>query len=295
MVTIPDTPLILVDGSSYLFRAYHAPPHLTISRGEATGAIYGVVNMLKSLLKQYQPTQMAVVFDAKGPTFRNEMYAEYKAHRPPMPDDLRSQIEPLHNIIRAMGLPLLCISGVEADDVIGTLARQASAAGRHTLISTGDKDMAQLVDEHVTLINTMTNTLLDPPAVLEKFGIGPELIIDYLALMGDSSDNIPGVPGIGPKTAAILLAHFGSLDDLYERLDEVPFLRMRGSAQHAARLREHRDIALLSRRLATIAVDAPLPDDLGLCERRDPDAAALEALCEQLRFGPLTRRRLLAT
>ena len=188
MASLSSAPLILVDGSSYLFRAYHSPPHLTNSRGEATGAIYGVVNMLKSLLRQYQPSLMAVVFDAKGPTFRNEMYSEYKANRPPMPDDLRSQIAPLHRIIEAMGLPLICISGVEADDVIGTLARQASSEGRNTLISTGDKDMAQLVDEHVTLINTMTNTLLDPQGVVDKFGVGPELIIDYLALMGDKAD-----------------------------------------------------------------------------------------------------------
>src|SRR5690606_29039733 len=229
MVSIPGAPLILVDGSSYLFRAYHAPPHLTNSRGEATGAIYGVVNMLKSLLRQYQPEQMAVVFDAKGPTFRNDLYSEYKAHRPPMPDDLRSQIEPLHRIIEAMGLPLLCVSGVEADDVIGTLARQASLEGRHTLISTGDKDMAQLVDQHVTLINTMTNTVLDPQGVVDKFGIPPELIIDYLALMGDKVDNIPGLPGVGEKTAAALLQGLGSIQQIYQQLDKVATLTFRGA------------------------------------------------------------------
>jgi DNA polymerase-1 len=284
MVYIPKNPLILVDGSSYLFRAYHAPPHLTNSRGEATGAIYGVVNMLKSLLKQYQPTQMAVVFDAKGPTFRNEMYAEYKAHRPPMPDDLRSQIEPLHKIIRAMGLPLLCISGVEADDVIGTLARQASAAGRHTLISTGDKDMAQLVDEHVTLINTMTNTLLDPPAVLEKFGIGPGLIIDYLALMGDKVDNIPGLPGVGEKTAAALLQGLGSIEQIYQQLDQVAALSFRGAKTMAAKLQEFEAQLKLSYELATIKCDVALPCTLDELQIQPADQAQLAELYRECEF-----------
>ncbi len=259
MPQIPADPLILVDGSSYLFRAYHSPPHLTNSRGEATGAIYGVVNMLKSLLRQYNPSQMAVVFDAKGPTFRNEMYAEYKAHRPPMPDDLRSQIEPLHQIIRAMGLPLLCISGVEADDVIGTLAASASAQGRHVLISTGDKDMAQLVNAHVTLINTMTDTILDPAGVKEKFGVGPELIIDFLALMGDKADNIPGLPGVGEKTAQALLQGIGSISALYQRLEDIAALNFRGSKTIADKLREHRDQLELSYQLATIKIDVELP------------------------------------
>jgi DNA polymerase-1 len=284
MVYIPKNPLILVDGSSYLFRAYHAPPHLTNSRGEATGAIYGVVNMLKSLLKQYQPTQMAVVFDAKGPTFRNEMYAEYKAHRPPMPDDLRSQIEPLHNIIRAMGLPLLCISGVEADDVIGTLARQASAAGRHTLISTGDKDMAQLVDEHVTLINTMTNMLLDPPAVREKFGIGPELIIDYLALMGDKVDNIPGLPGVGEKTASALLQGLGSIKQIYQQLDQVAALSFRGAKTMAAKLQEFETQLQLSYKLATIKCDVALPCTLDELKIQPADQAQLAELYRECEF-----------
>ena len=221
MAQVPENPLILVDGSSYLFRAYHAPPHLTNSKGEATGAIYGVINMLKSLVKQYSPSHMVVIFDAKGPTFRNEMYSEYKANRPPMPDDLRTQIEPIHNIIRAMGLPLISIPGVEADDVIGTLAKQASEQKRHVLISTGDKDMAQLVDDHVTLINTMTNTILDPEGVVEKFGIGPELIIDFLALMGDKVDNIPGVPGVGEKTALAMLQGLGSIDSLYNNFGSM--------------------------------------------------------------------------
>ena len=259
MPQIPVDPLILVDGSSYLFRAYHSPPHLTNSRGEATGAIYGVVNMLKSLLRQYNPTQMVVVFDAKGPTFRNEMYADYKAHRPPMPDDLRNQIEPLHQIIQAMGLPLLCISGVEADDVIGTLAATASAQGRHVLISTGDKDMAQLVNAHVTLINTMTDTILDPDGVKEKFGVGPELIIDFLALMGDKADNIPGLPGVGEKTAQAMLQGIGCIAELYRRLDDIAALGFRGSKTIAEKMREHQAQLELSYQLATIKIDVDLP------------------------------------
>ena len=197
MVQIPENPLILVDGSSYLYRAYHAFPPLTNSAGEPTGAMYGVLNMLRSLILQYQPTHAAVVFDAKGKTFRDELFEHYKSHRPPMPDDLRAQIEPLHAMVKAMGLPLLAVSGVEADDVIGTLAREAEKMGRPVLISTGDKDMAQLVTPGITLINTMTNTILGPEEVVAKYGVPPELIIDFLALMGDSSDNIPGVPGVG--------------------------------------------------------------------------------------------------
>lgn len=284
MVYIPTNPLILVDGSSYLFRAYHSPPHLTNSKGEATGAIYGVVNMLKSLLKQYKPTQMAVVFDAKGPTFRNEMYSEYKAHRPPMPDDLRSQIEPLHKIIQAMGLPLLCISGVEADDVIGTLARQASAAGRHTLISTGDKDMAQLVDQHVTLINTMTNTLLDPESVKEKFGVAPELIIDYLALMGDKVDNIPGLPGVGEKTAAALLQGLGSIEQIYQQLDQVATLSFRGAKTMPAKLAEHKEQLTLSYQLATIKCDVALPYQLADLTIKSVDRQLLAELYRECEF-----------
>lgn len=284
MVTISGTPLILVDGSSYLFRAYHSPPHLTNSRGEATGAIYGVVNMLKSLLRQYQPTQMAVVFDAKGPTFRNEMYSDYKANRPPMPDDLRSQIEPLHRIIQAMGLPLLCISGVEADDVIGTLACQASREGRHTLISTGDKDMAQLVDEHVTLINTMTNTLLDPQGVTEKFGVGPELIIDYLALMGDKVDNIPGLPGVGEKTAAALLQGLGSIEQIYQQLDKVPALNFRGAKTMVTKLEEFRDQLQLSYQLATIKTDVELPYQLTDLMIKGADNTQLAELYKECEF-----------
>lgn len=284
MPQIPADPLILVDGSSYLFRAYHSPPHTTTSRGEPTGAIYGVVNMLKSLLRQFNPSQMVVVFDAKGPTFRNDMYSEYKAHRPPMPDDLRCQIEPLHQIIQAMGLPLLCISGVEADDVIGTLAVQASQQGRHVLISTGDKDMAQLVNPHVSLINTMTDTILDPAGVVEKFGIGPELIIDFLALMGDKVDNIPGLPGVGEKTAQALLQGIGAIDTLYQRLDDIAGLGFRGSKTIADKMREYKDQLLLSYQLATIKTDVELPVSYQQLSLQPAQLTALEQLFSYWEF-----------
>ncbi|HSX71836.1 MAG TPA: 5'-3' exonuclease H3TH domain-containing protein, partial [Pseudomonas sp.] len=200
-----NAPLVLVDGSSYLYRAFHALPPLATSKGLQTGAVKGVLNMLKSLRKQYPDSPFAVVFDAKGGTFRDQMFAEYKANRPPMPEELRGQVEPLHAAVRALGYPLLCVEGVEADDVIGTLARRCAAAGRDVVISTGDKDMAQLVCPHVTLVNTMTGSVYDIDGVKAKFGVGPELIIDYLALMGDKVDNIPGVPGVGEKTAVGLL------------------------------------------------------------------------------------------
>ncbi|WP_434341153.1 DNA polymerase I [Motilimonas cestriensis] len=260
MPQIPENPFILVDGSSYLYRAFYAPPHLTNSAGEPTGAVYGVVNMLRSLLNQFSPSHIAVVFDAKGKTFRDEMFAEYKAQRPSMPDDLRSQVEPLHDIIRALGLPIIIHEGVEADDVIGTLARQASAKGINTLISTGDKDMAQLVDDHVLLINTMTNTVLDRDGVVEKFGVGPDLIIDYLALMGDKVDNIPGVPGVGEKTAIAMLQGIGSMDEIYERLDELPALGFRGSKSMPEKMRANEAEARMSYTLATIKTDVELAE-----------------------------------
>jgi DNA polymerase-1 len=285
--TVPENPFILVDGSSYLFRAFHAPPHLTNSNGEPTGAIYGVVNMLRSLLKKYQPSHMAVVFDAKGKTFRSDIYEEYKAHRPPMPDDLRSQIEPLHNIVKAMGLPLLCIDGVEADDVIGTLAQQAGDQGRFTLISTGDKDMAQLVNEHVMLINTMTDTLLDTDGVEKKFGVKPEQIIDYLALMGDSSDNIPGLPKVGEKTAQAMLQGIPSIDKIYEDIEAVTFLSFRGAKSMPDKLREYKDQLLMSRELATIKLDVELPmhpDDLDIQPADSEKLAELYGQCEFRRW-----------
>ncbi|NBN75805.1 DNA polymerase I [Proteus sp. G2615] len=265
MVQIAENPFILVDGSSYLYRAYHAFPPLTNSQGEPTGAMYGVLNMLRSLIIQYKPSHVAVVFDAKGKTFRDELYEEYKSNRPPMPDDLREQIAPLHEMVQAMGLPLLSISGVEADDVIGTLALKAAADGRDVLISTGDKDMAQLVTPKITLINTMTNVILGPDEVKEKYGVPPELIIDFLALMGDSSDNIPGVPGVGEKTALGLLQGLGSLDEIYQQLDNIATLSFRGAKTLGAKMAEHEKVAKLSYKLATIKTDVELDktfDDL---------------------------------
>ena len=267
MPTIAPNPLVLVDGSSYLYRAFHAFPPLTNSAGEPTGAMYGVLNMLKSLISQVQPSHIAVVFDAKGKTFRDEMFEQYKSHRPPMPDDLRKQIQPSHDIIRALGIPLLVIEGVEADDVIGTLAVAASKANQKVLISTGDKDMAQLVDDNIMLINTMNNTLLDREAVIEKYGIPPELIIDYLALMGDSADNIPGVAGVGEKTALGLLQGIGSMAEIYANLDKVAELTIRGAKKLGDKLLAEKEMADLSYRLATIKTDVALditPEQLTL-------------------------------
>ena len=267
MPTIAPNPLVLVDGSSYLYRAFHAFPPLTNSAGEPTGAMYGVLNMLKSLISQVQPSHIAVVFDAKGKTFRDEMFEQYKSHRPPMPDDLRKQIQPLHDIIRALGIPLLVIEGVEADDVIGTLAVAASKVNQKVLISTGDKDMAQLVDDNIMLINTMNNTLSDREAVIEKYGIPPELIIDYLALMGDSADNIPGVAGVGEKTALGLLQGIGSMAEIYANLDKVAELPIRGAKKLGDKLLAEKEMADLSYRLATIKTDVALditPEQLTL-------------------------------
>ncbi|NKG32732.1 DNA polymerase I [Erwinia rhapontici] len=258
MAKIAENPLILVDGSSYLYRAYHAFPPLTNSAGEPTGAMYGVLNMLRSLLLQYKPSHVAVVFDAKGKTFRDELFEAYKSHRPPMPDDLRAQIEPLHTMVKAMGLPLLAISGVEADDVIGTLALAAEKIGKPVLISTGDKDMAQLVTPNITLINTMNNAILGPDEVVEKYGIPPSLMIDFLALMGDSSDNIPGVAGVGEKTAQALLQGLGGVKDIYANLDKVATLTFRGAKTMAAKLEQNKEMALLSYQLATIKTDVEL-------------------------------------
>lgn len=260
----PDTvmpmspPVILVDGSSYLYRAYHALPPLTNSKGHATGAVKGVINMIRRLIKDYPESPIAVIFDAKGKTFRDDIYPEYKANRPPMPDDLREQIQPIHQIIEAMGLPLIMVDGVEADDVIGTYAAQASKQSRQVVVSTGDKDMAQLVNEHVTLINTMNDTVLDVEGVKEKFGIPPELIIDFLALMGDKVDNIPGVAGVGEKTALALLQGLGGLDDIYRQLDKVPELEFRGAKKMPEKLEAERDNAYMSYTLATIKTDLDL-------------------------------------
>jgi len=254
------SPLILVDGSAYLYRAFHAMPNLSNSKGEHTGAVYGVINMLRKLLKDFAPEHMAVIFDAKGKTFRDELYKDYKANRPPMPQELRNQIQPLHNIIKAMGIPLLVVEGVEADDVIGTLALQATQSNMDTLISTGDKDMAQLVNEHVTLMDTMKDSMLTRDTVIEKFGVPPEKIIDYLALMGDKSDNIPGVPNVGPKTAVKWLDQFGTMDDVINNAAEI-----KGKA--GENLRNAIEQLPLSYQLATIKCDVPLevtPIDLTL-------------------------------
>ncbi|MCK9648106.1 DNA polymerase I [Haemophilus influenzae] len=258
MAQIATNPLVLVDGSSYLYRAFHAFPPLTNAAGEPTGAMYGVLNMLKSLISQVQPTHIAVVFDAKGKTFRDEMFEQYKSHRPPMPDDLRKQIQPLHDMIRALGIPLLVVEGVEADDVIGTLALQASRLGKKVLISTGDKDMAQLIDDNIMLINTMNNSLLDREGVIEKYGIPPELIIDYLALMGDSADNIPGVAGVGEKTALGLLQGIGSMAEIYANLEKVAELPIRGAKKLGEKLLAEKTNADLSYTLATIKTDVEL-------------------------------------
>ncbi|APE30580.1 DNA polymerase I [Halomonas aestuarii] len=280
-----DTPIVLVDGSSYLYRAFHALPPLTTSEGQPTGAIKGVLNMLKRLIKDYPDSPMAVVFDAPGKTFRDELFEEYKSHRPPMPDDLRSQVQPLHDCVRALGLPLLCIQGVEADDVIGTLARQATEAGRDAVISTGDKDMAQLVNAHITLVNTMKDETLDVDGVKEKFGLPPELIIDFLALMGDKVDNIPGVPGVGEKTALGLLQGMqGGLETLYADLDAIKELGFRGAKTLPKKLEEHRDQAFLSYRLATIKTDCELPVGLDDLDIAHPDREALVELYRRLEF-----------
>ncbi|MDA5545262.1 DNA polymerase I [Yersinia rochesterensis] len=284
MAQIAENPLILVDGSSYLYRAYHAFPPLTNGSGEPTGAMYGVLNMLRSLLLQYRPSHVAVVFDAKGKTFRDELFAEYKSHRPPMPDDLRAQIEPLHQMVKAMGLPLLVVSGVEADDVIGTLAQEAEKAGHAVLISTGDKDMAQLVTPNITLINTMNNAILGPQEVCEKYGVPPELIIDFLALMGDSSDNIPGVPGVGEKTAQALLQGLGGLDALFSNLDKISSLTFRGAKTMSAKLEQNKDVAYLSYKLATIKTDVELDVTCDELKVTAPDDDQLHQLFSRYEF-----------
>lgn len=284
MTSNNNPPFILVDGSSYLFRAFHGLPPLTNSKGMATGAIYGVINMLKSLIKQYSPSNMAVVFDAKGKTFRDDIYPDYKANRPPMPDELRDQIAPLHEIVKALGLPILVIEGVEADDVIGTLSRIATESGIKTIISTGDKDMAQLVNEHVELINTMTNTAMDVDGVKEKFGVPPELIIDFLALKGDKVDNIPGVPGVGDKSAVSLLNGIGGVDAIYQNLDAIKDLEFRGAKKFADKIRDFEEQAKLSYTLATIKQDVELdvtPENLLIGE---PDNQMLIEQFAELEF-----------
>ncbi len=271
------SPLVLVDGSSYLYRAFHAMPSLSNSAGEPTGAVYGVVNMLRRLLREYDPEHIAVVFDAKGKTFRDDMYKQYKANRPPMPADLRKQIEPIHEIVRAMGLPLLMVEGVEADDVIGTLAVEASNKGLHTLISTGDKDMAQLVNKHVTLVNTMTDVVSDPAGVEEKFGVRPDQVIDYLALIGDTSDNVPGVPKVGPKTAVKWLHQYETLDAIIEHADDI-------KGKIGENLRASLEQLPLSKQLVTIKCDVELDKGPQQLTRTTPDNDALREWFGKLEF-----------
>jgi DNA polymerase-1 len=276
-------PLVLVDGSSYLYRAFHALPPLSTATGQPTGAVYGVVTMLYKLIDEYGPERMAVIFDAPGRTFRDDLYAEYKANRVAMPDELRAQVEPLRDAIEAMGIPLLRINGVEADDVIGTLAKAASASATPTIISTIDKDLAQLVSDHVTLVNTMDNTKLDRQGVQQKFGVTPEQMIDYLALVGDSSDNIPGVDGVGAKTAAKWLQKYGDLATLKAQSAEI-------SGKVGERLRESFASVDLSRELATIRCDLSLPVTLNELTLREPDAGRLRELFTRLEFKRLLAR-----
>jgi DNA polymerase-1 len=284
MMTAPE--LILVDGSSYLYRAFHALPPLTNSRGEPTGAVYGVLNMLQKFIKEQQASRLVVVFDAPGKTFRDDLYDQYKAHRPPMPDDMRSQIEPLYAVVKALGLPLLRIAGVEADDVIGTLACRAAADGERVWISTGDKDMAQLVNERITLVNTMTNTALDRSGVKAKFDVWPEQIIDYLALVGDSSDNIPGIDKVGPKTAAKWLGRYGNIDELVAHAAEI-------EGKVGENLRAGLATLALSRQLATIRTDMSVASIIGedpaALTPRPADTDALRALYARLEFKGLLR------
>ena len=269
--------LILVDGSSYLFRAFHALPPLTNSKQQDTGAVKGVINMIRSLMKNYEDSNIAIVFDAKGKTFRSKIYTEYKANRPPMPDELRSQIQPIHQIIEAMGLPLLIISDVEADDVIGTLSGQATEAGISTLISTGDKDLAQLVNDKVTLINTMTNELLNNESVVAKFGVAPNRIIDYLALMGDKSDNIPGVPSVGPKTAVKWLLEYGSMEGVIKNAEAI-------GGKVGEKLRDNIDLLRLSYELATIKMDVVLDVKIPELVAGQADKQKLHELFSEMEF-----------
>jgi DNA polymerase-1 len=281
MSTRPD--LVLVDGSSYLYRAFHALPPFTNSRGEPTGAVFGVLNMLNKFLKDYEPERIAVVFDAPGKTFRDDLFAEYKAHRPPMPDDLRAQIEPLLAAVQGMGLPILREPGVEADDVIGTLACAAAKQDLGVLISTGDKDMAQLVSPKITLINTMSNTVLDRDGVKNKFDVWPEQIIDYLALVGDSSDNIPGIDKVGPKTAAKWLGQYSTIDQLIADAANV-------SGKVGENLRAGLGTLELARKLATIRTDIPLPLSLDELRRRPPDVGGLRTLYSKLELRTLLKQ-----
>ncbi|MFY2765478.1 5'-3' exonuclease [Arenimonas sp. MALMAid1274] len=287
-------PVHLVDASLYVFRAWHSmPPEFEDREGWPVNAVHGFTRFLLELLERHKPARIAIAFDESlDSNFRNEIYPAYKANRDAAPEELKRQFRHCQRVCRALGLPVLADSRFEADDLIGAALGHVRRAGHAGLIISADKDLSQLLDLDDEQWDYARNERWRADGVKARYGVHAHQIADYLGLTGDAIDNIPGVPGIGAKTAAILLAHFGSLDGLLERLAEVPYLRMRGSAQHAARLGEHREIALLSRRLATIDVNAPLPADFGTAERRASDVAGLEALCEDLRFGPMTRRRL---
>ncbi|MCK5649706.1 MAG: DNA polymerase I, partial [Gammaproteobacteria bacterium] len=272
-----DKQLVLVDGSSYLYRAFHAMPGLNNSKGKPTGAVYGVVNMLKRLLKDYPTPRIAMIFDAKGKTFRDDMFPEYKAHRPSMPDDLRCQIEPLHELIKALGFPLIAIPGVEADDVIGTLAVQAAQQGFDVVISTGDKDMAQLVNEQVSLVDTMKNQIMDIDGVKKKFGVTPEQIRDYLALIGDTSDNIPGVAKVGPKTAVKWLLEYESVVNIIEHSEAF-------KGKVGENLRASLEQLKLSYQLVTIKLDVAMDETVEQLCMNEPDSEKLKALYSELEF-----------
>ena len=282
--TFKPAPTVLVDGSSYLYRAFHALPPLTTSKGQPTGAIRGVLTMLRRLRDEYPGSNIVVVFDARGKTFRDDIYSGYKATRPPMPDDLREQIEPLHECVLALGFPMIVHPGVEADDVMGTLAVQIAARGMEVIISTGDKDMAQLVNERITLVNTMSNSIYDRDAVIAKFGVPPELIVDYLALIGDSSDNIPGVPGVGPKSAAPMLNGIGDLKTIYDHLEDIPGLKFRGARKMPEKLAEFKEQAFLSYDLATIKIDVEVEESMADLVNREPRLDQLIPLFTHLEF-----------
>lgn len=289
-------PVHLVDASLYVFRAWHSmPPEFEDREGWPVNAVHGFARFLLELLERNRPARIAIAFDESlDSNFRNEIYPAYKANRDAAPDELKRQFGYCQRLCRALGLPVLADGRFEADDLIGAALGHVRRAGHAGLIISADKDLSQLLDGDDEQWDYAKDVRWRADGVKARLGVHAHQVADFLGLTGDAIDNIPGVPGIGPKTAAILLGHFGSLDELYQRLAEVPYLRMRGSAQHAARLAEHRDVALLSRRLATIDVNAPLPADFGGAERRAPEAAALEALAEDLRFGPMTRRRLLS-
>lgn len=278
MTQIKQKPFILVDGSFYLYRAYYSIPILTNNTGEQTNAIYGVLNMLRNLIIEYKSTHIAIIFDAKGKTFRNELFKKYKSQRQSMPDNLQKQIEPLCEIVSAIGFPVLTVFGVEADDVIGTLALQASKNGVSVLIFSGDKDMAQLVTHNVAIINTVKNPMLGLRDIVNRYGVTPELIVDLLALKGDSSDNIPGIPGIGEKTALALLKGIGSLKTIYQNLPMITLLNLRGSKILANKMIQHKDIAFLSYELATIKTNLNLTTNYNQLMMQTPNFKKLQKL-----------------